>query len=129
MRANARAATDLMVLMMATLSGIATVILAVLAGTTPGLGFLRLSAAAIVLTPAGALTWCYRDQQVMPVAARAVLAAFGAIDLILLIGLLRHPLREAVDPGSAAAILIWGTLWLFWQFLTLAAALSKPRSR
>jgi hypothetical protein len=127
MNAQTRATIDLMVLMMATLSGIAIVILAVMIGGGPGWSILRLSATAIILTPAGALTWCYRDQRLMPVIAKGLLAAFVVIDTVIAIGVIRQvgSVTNALDSINLAAALIWGTLWLFWQVLTLLAALKR----
>jgi hypothetical protein len=63
MNAQSRATVDLMVFMMATLSGMAVSILALL--LSHGWRAALLSATAIVLAPAGALVWCYRDRQGM----------------------------------------------------------------
>ncbi len=127
MNAQTRATIDLMVLMMATLSGIAIVILAVMIGGRPRWSVLRLSATAIILTPAGALTWCYRDQRLMPVIAKGLLVAFLVIDVVIAIGAFRaiRGAADAMDSVNPAAALIWGTLWLFWQVLTLQAALKR----
>ncbi len=124
MNAQTRATADLMVLMTATLSGIAIVILTMMIGSGHGWTVLRLSATAIVLAPAGALTWCYRDQPVMKTIARAVLLAFLAIDLAIVIGTFRELGHDAhaIDYLNPAAATIWGTLWLFWQVMTLLAA-------
>jgi hypothetical protein len=131
MNAQTRATADLMVLMMAMLSGIAIVILAVMIGGGPGWSVLRLSAAAIVLTPAGALTWCYRDQRVMPAIAKGVLAAFVVLDTVIAVGIFRQigHATETFDSINPAAALIWGTLWLFWQVLTLLAAMKRQPVR
>jgi hypothetical protein len=124
MNAQSRATADLMVLMTATLSGIAIVILTMMIGSGHGWTVLRLSATAIVLAPAGALTWCYRDQPFMKTIARGVLLAFLAIDLVIVIGALRELGHDAhaIDYLNPAAAIIWGTLWLFWQVMTLLAA-------
>ena len=126
MNAQTRATTDLMVLMMATLSGIAIVILGVMIGGH-GWSVFRLSATAIVLAPAGALTWCYRDQRIMPVIARGLLAAYVAMDVVIAIGAYRQfgNAADSIDSVNPAAALIWVTLWLFWQLMTLLAAVKR----
>lgn len=124
MNAQTRATADLMVLMTATLSGIAIVILTMMIGSGHGWTVLRLSATAIVLAPAGALTWCYRDQPVMKRIARGVLVAFLTIDLVIVVGAFRELGHgaHAIDYLNPTAAIVWGTLWLFWQVMTLLAA-------
>jgi hypothetical protein len=131
MNAQTRATIDLMVLMMATLSGIAVAILAVLIGGG-GHGWLtpRFSAGAIVLAPLGAIAWCYRDRPMMRTIARAVTALNLLLDAAVVIGTYREGLQYASQAFSnyAPAIMVWAVVWVLWQ-IPPATAVTRLSAR
>ena len=114
MNAQSRATADLMVLMMATLSGMAVSILALL--LSHGWRAALLSATAIVLAPAGAIVWCYRDRAGMARFALLITIINVLIDIAFILGTHRQAISAAVD-RAAPAVLVWATLWALWQLL------------
>jgi hypothetical protein len=114
MNAQTRATADLMVLMTAVLSGIAVSILALL--VSQGWRAALLSATAIVLAPAGAIVWCYRDRRGMPRIARFVTAANVLIDVVILAATHRPDVGAAFH-NAPPAFVIWASLWVLWQVL------------
>jgi hypothetical protein len=127
MNGQTRATADLMVLMMATLSGMAVAVLAVLFGLGGhGWTAARLSASAIVLAPMGAVAWCYRDRRGITKLARAVTLVNVLIDVAIVLLTKDGDLHGALE-HFAPAVFIWAALWLLWQILAAAAA-APPRS-
>jgi hypothetical protein len=116
--AQTRATADLMVLMMAVLSGIAVSILSLL--LSQGWRAALCSATAIVLAPAAAIVWCYRDRRGMPRFARWVTAANVVIDVAMVVATHRTEVTAAFD-NAPPAFVIWGSLWVLWQVLGASA--------
>lgn len=120
MNAQTRATYDLMVLMMAMLSGIAIAILAMLSGHDwPAV---RCAATAIVTVPVGALAFCYRERRTMIYLARLLtLINLGADVMFGVMAWRTAGELEAVAPAALIALL----LWALWQGITFAAALGR----
>jgi hypothetical protein len=125
MNAQTRATTDLMVLMMAMLSGIGIAVLAVMAAghEWPAL---RYAASAIVTVPIGGLAFCYRERPTMVYLARMLTVLHILIDVFFAVMTYRVADRiEGVPPAALIALM----LWALWQGLTAAAALGTSVRR
>lgn len=121
MNAQTRATADLMVLMMATLSGIAVAVLSAFFGVgSQGWTAVRLSASAMLLAPMGAVAWCYRDRAGVTKLARAVTLANVLIDVAIVLLTRDGELQGALE-HFAPAVFIWATLWLTWQVVGASA--------
>ena len=114
MNAQSRATADLMVLMMATLSGMSISILALL--LSHGWRAPLLSATAIVLAPAAGIVWCYRDRSDMTRFAKLLTAINAVLDLAFLLGTSRQAWSAAVE-SAAPLLAVWIALWGLWQLL------------
>jgi hypothetical protein len=123
-RSSTRSTVDLMVLMMAVLSGMAVAILAMMG--SEGWPELRGMAVAVVAAPLGALAFCYRERRAMILLARGVTVVNLLTDVTIALLTWR---RGGPAELNVVPVVICLALAALWQGLAAAAVRRPPPAR